>query len=73
MEFDAGWRVSAEQRLDDSSVGQQVEVGTFPMSSTLSRNGKYLLTLNAGYDPPTISVIEVASKKIWADTWKMRG
>ncbi len=44
-------------------AGQQVEVGTFPMSSVLSRNGKYLLVLNAGYDPPTISVIDVASKK----------
>lgn len=44
-------------------AGEQVEVGTFPMSSALSRNGKYLLTLNAGYDPPTISVIDVASKK----------
>jgi DNA-binding beta-propeller fold protein YncE len=43
-------------------AGQQVEVGTFPMSSVLSRNGKYLLVLNAGYDPPTISVIDVASK-----------
>ena len=44
-------------------AGEQVEVGTFPMSSVLSNNGKYLLTLNAGYDPPTISVIDVASKK----------
>jgi DNA-binding beta-propeller fold protein YncE len=44
-------------------AGQQVEVGTFPMSSVLSRDGKYLLVLNAGYDPPTISVVDVASKK----------
>jgi len=44
-------------------AGQQVEVGTFPMSSVLSKNGKFLLVLNAGYDPPTISVIDVASKK----------
>ena len=44
-------------------AGQQVEVGTFPMSSVLSRDGKFLLTLNAGYDPPTISVIDVAAKK----------
>ncbi len=44
-------------------AGQQVEVGTLPMSSVLSRNGKYLLVVNAGYDPPTISVIDVASKK----------
>ncbi len=44
-------------------AGDQVEVGTFPMSSILSRDGKYLLVLNAGYDPPTISVIDVATKK----------
>jgi len=43
-------------------AGQTVEVGTFPMSSMLSRNGKYLLVMNAGYDPPTISVIDTASK-----------
>ncbi len=44
-------------------AGQQVEVGTFPMSSVLSKNGKFLLVLNAGYDPPSISVIDIASKK----------
>ena len=44
-------------------AGQQVEVGTLPMSSVLSRNGKYLLVVNAGWDPPTISTIDVASKK----------
>ena len=43
-------------------AGQQVEVGTFPMSSVLSRNGKYLLIMNAGYDPPSISVLNTASK-----------
>jgi DNA-binding beta-propeller fold protein YncE len=43
-------------------AGQQVEVGTFPMSSALSKNGKYLLVMNAGYDPPAISVIATASK-----------
>jgi DNA-binding beta-propeller fold protein YncE len=44
-------------------TGQQVSVGTFPMSSAVSKNGKFLLVMNAGYDPPTISVIDVASKK----------
>jgi len=43
-------------------AGTQVELGTFPMSSALSRNGKYLLALNAGYDPPTISVLSTAQK-----------
>jgi DNA-binding beta-propeller fold protein YncE len=43
-------------------AGQQVPLGTFPMSAAVSGNGKYLLVMNAGYDPPTISVIDVAKK-----------
>jgi DNA-binding beta-propeller fold protein YncE len=44
-------------------AGQQVEVGTFPMSAVVSKNGKFLVVMNAGYDAPTISVIDTASKK----------
>ncbi|HEY6991782.1 MAG TPA: alkaline phosphatase family protein [Bryobacteraceae bacterium] len=44
-------------------AGQQVHVSTLPMSAALSTNGKFLLVMNAGYDPPTISVIDVAQKK----------
>jgi len=44
-------------------AGQQVHVGTFPMSAALSTNGKFLLVMNAGYDPPTISVVDVAQKR----------
>ncbi|MGA8030026.1 MAG: YncE family protein, partial [Bryobacteraceae bacterium] len=43
-------------------AGQQVPVDTFPMSSAVSENGKYLLVMNAGYNPPSISVIDVAGK-----------
>src|SRR3954447_20022213 len=43
-------------------AGQQVPVSTFPMSAALSTNGKYLLVMNAGYDPPSISVIDIAKK-----------
>jgi DNA-binding beta-propeller fold protein YncE len=50
-----GWTVSA--------TGEQVSVDTFPMSSTLSSDGKYLLVLNGGIHPPTISIIDVAHKK----------
>ncbi len=46
-----GWRIKA--------VGTQVPLDTFPMSSALSRNGKFLLVLNGGYRPPTISVFAV--------------
>ncbi len=48
-----GWRIKP--------VGQQVELDTLPMSSALSKDGKYLLVLNGGYKPPSISVIETAS------------
>jgi DNA-binding beta-propeller fold protein YncE len=44
-------------------VGQQVGVDTFPMSTAVSHNGKYLLVMNAGYNPPSISVIDIHQKK----------
>ena len=44
-------------------AGQQVPVDTFPMSTAISENGKYLLVLNGGYNPPSISVIDIAQKK----------
>ncbi len=44
-------------------AGQQVPVDTFPMSTALSNDGKYLLVLNGGYNPPSISVIDIAQKR----------
>jgi DNA-binding beta-propeller fold protein YncE len=44
-------------------AGEQVPVDTLPMRSALSKDGRYLLVLNAGYKQPSISVIEVATKK----------
>jgi DNA-binding beta-propeller fold protein YncE len=44
-------------------AGQQVPVDTLPMSSVVSNDGKYLLVLNGGYNPPSISVISVAEKR----------
>jgi DNA-binding beta-propeller fold protein YncE len=44
-------------------AGQQVPVDTFPMSTAVSPNGKYLLVLNGGYNPPSISVIDIAARK----------
>ncbi len=49
-------------------AGDQVPVGTLPMSMALSQNGKYLVVLNGGYDPPTLSVIDVGEKKIASTT-----
>lgn len=53
--LDSGWAIRP--------VGQQLPVDTFPMSSAVSHNGKYLLVMNAGYNPPSISVIDVEQKK----------
>ncbi len=50
-----GWRVRA--------AGEQTAVDTFPMSEAISSDGKYLLALNGGIHPPSISVIDIASKK----------
>lgn len=44
-------------------AGQQIPVDTFPMSAAVSHNGKYLLVLNGGYNPPSISIIDVAQKR----------
>jgi len=42
-------------------VGKQIPVDTLPMSSALSPDGKYLVVLNGGYRPPSLTVIEAAS------------
>src|SRR5436305_176157 len=67
-----GFLLSSGWRLDP--VGRQVPLDTFPMSSALSPDGKYLLVLNGGYKPPTVSVIETASGTVTgsvrvADGW----
>ena len=38
-------------------AGTQVQLDTFPMASALSKDGKYLLVLNGGYKPPSVSVL----------------
>jgi DNA-binding beta-propeller fold protein YncE len=53
--LDSGWTLKP--------AGKQVAVGTFPMSAAVSNDGKYLLVLNGGYNPPSISVIDIASRR----------
>ena len=50
-----GWRIKP--------AGRQVPLDTLPMSIALSKDGKYLLVLNGGYRPPSISVIAVEGLK----------
>src|SRR5438309_9578214 len=64
--LNSGWRLDP--------VGKQVPLDTLPMSSALSPDGKYLLVLNGGYRPPSVSVIETASARVLssvpvADGW----
>src|SRR5438094_27870 len=51
----SGWRVQP--------AGVQVPLDTFPMSSVLSRDGRFLVVLNGGYNPPSLSVLDTASAK----------
>jgi DNA-binding beta-propeller fold protein YncE len=56
---DGGFLLNSFWRL--APVGKQVPLDTLPMSTALSPDNKYLLVLNAGYNPPSVSVIETAS------------
>src|SRR5581483_1553307 len=53
--LNSGWKIKP--------VGSQIPVDTFPMSALFSADGKYLLVLNGGYNPPSISVIDIATSK----------
>src|SRR5690349_20075288 len=67
-----GFLLNSGWKLDP--VGRQIPLSTLPMSTVLSPDGKYLLVLNGGYRPPSISVIEIASANVVSttpvpDTW----
>ena len=51
----SGWRIKA--------AGTQIPVETFPMATVLTPDKKLLLVLNGGYNPPSLSVIDIASAK----------
>src|SRR5262249_25262062 len=67
-----GFLLNSGWRLDPA--GRQIALDTFPMATALSPDGKYLLALNGGYQPPSVSVIETASGSVTgtvpvADGW----
>ncbi len=45
-------------------AGRQVDLDTFPMSSALTPDGRYLIVLNGGYNPPSIMVLDPKTEKI---------
>jgi YVTN family beta-propeller protein len=51
----SGWRIKA--------AGTQIPVDTFPMATAVTPDKKLLLVLNGGYNPPSISVIDIAGAK----------
>src|SRR5580698_3742549 len=51
--LNSGWRLEP--------AGKQIPLDTFPMSTAVSPDGRYLLVLNGGYNPPSISVLETAT------------
>jgi YVTN family beta-propeller protein len=53
--LNSGWRLMP--------AGSQVPLDTFPMSSALSPDGRYLLVLSGGYNPPSISVLDTAAAR----------
>jgi len=50
-----GWSISP--------AGKQVTLSTLPMSLAVVPDGKHALVLNAGFLPPTISVVDIAAAK----------
>jgi len=54
--LNSGWRLQP--------VGRQVPLDTLPMSTALSQDGKYLVVLNGGYRPPSLSVLDTSSGRV---------
>ncbi|HBY61041.1 MAG TPA: hypothetical protein DEH78_14555 [Solibacterales bacterium] len=44
-------------------AGRQVPMSTMPMSSVLSRDGRFLIVLHGGYLPPSVVVLEAATMR----------
>jgi YVTN family beta-propeller protein len=58
--LNSGWKLQP--------VGKQVALDTLPMATALSADGKYLLVLNGGWKPPSISVIDAAGGTVMSTT-----
>ncbi len=48
--LNSGWRVKP--------AGTQIQLDTLPMSSVVSKDGRFLVVLNGGYNPPSLSVLD---------------
>ncbi|MDR3701681.1 MAG: bifunctional YncE family protein/alkaline phosphatase family protein [Candidatus Sulfopaludibacter sp.] len=61
-----GFLLNSFWKLDPA--GRQIPLDTFPMASALSPDGKYLVILNGGYKPPSLSVIDVSAGNVVSTT-----
>src|SRR5687768_5509520 len=64
--LNSGWKLQP--------AGRQTPLDTLPMASALSKDGKHLLVLNGGYNPPSITVLQAdtmqeTSRTPVADGW----
>ncbi len=51
--LNTGWRLRP--------AGTQTPLSTLPMSAAVSPDGKYVLVLNGGFEPPSVSVLDAAT------------
>ncbi len=58
---EGGYLLNSGSKLQPA--GRQVALDTLPMSSAATTDGRFLLVLNGGYKPPSISVLDVAGEK----------
>ncbi len=49
--LNSGWKINP--------AGEQLPLDTFPMSAVVTPNGRFLIVMNAGYRPPSLSVIDL--------------
>ncbi len=61
IQLDGSSLLSSGWKLKPS--GKQVALDSLPMRLAVTSNNKYLLTLNAGLNPPSISVVDIAAKR----------
>lgn len=53
--LNSGWRLRP--------AGKQVALDTLPLAMAVSRDGKYIVAMNAGTNPPSLSVLDAASQR----------
>src|SRR5690348_1209686 len=58
--LNSGWRLEP--------AGRQIPLDTLPMATALSPDRKYLVVLNGGFKPPSLTVIETASGRVLSST-----